>query len=136
MDPELPEGRTLQVKLYGVLSKPGEVIAGVPNGGVISPTLFNVHIDDIEKDIPRDLGTTTCKYADECTQYQIVPLNSENRMQVVMNHFESWSVRWNSTPRKRKRCGFPIKSDVLLHLPYVSTTWNLRVLQNSSCWEL
>lgn len=33
-------GRTLQVKLPGVLSCREEVIAGVPQGGVISPTLF------------------------------------------------------------------------------------------------
>ena len=41
--------RTFQVKLAGVLSKSGQVIAGVPQGGVISLTLFNVHINDIEE---------------------------------------------------------------------------------------
>ena len=35
-----PTGRTQQVKLSGVLSRHGEVIAGVPQGGVISPTLL------------------------------------------------------------------------------------------------
>ena len=35
-------GRTQQVKLPGVFSRHGEVIAGVPQGSVISPTLFNV----------------------------------------------------------------------------------------------
>ena len=37
-------GRTQQFNLPGVLSRHGEVIAGVPLGGVISPTLFNVHV--------------------------------------------------------------------------------------------
>ena len=45
-------GRTKQVKLLGVLSRHGEVIAGVPQGGVISPTLCNVHVNDIEDCIP------------------------------------------------------------------------------------
>ena len=39
-------GRMQQVKLPGVLSRHGEVIAVVPQGGVISPTLFNVHVNN------------------------------------------------------------------------------------------
>ena len=58
-------GRTQQVKLPGVLSRHGEVIAGVPQGGVISPTVFNVHVNDIEDCIPRGIPVSTCKYVDE-----------------------------------------------------------------------
>ena len=50
-------GRAQQVKLPGVLSRHGEVIAGV-----ISPTLFNVHVNDIEDCIPRGIPVSTCKY--------------------------------------------------------------------------
>ena len=57
-------GRTLQVKLPGALSKMGQVIAGVPQGGVISPMLFNVHINDVDKDIPSSLGIKSCKFAE------------------------------------------------------------------------
>ena len=48
-DTELPvrEVTTSEVTGWG-LSKPGRGIAEVPQGGVISPTLFNVHINDIE----------------------------------------------------------------------------------------
>ena len=65
-------GRTQQVKLPGVLSRHGEVIAGVPQGGVISPTLFNVHVNDIEDCIPRGIPVSTCKNADDCTLYDLV----------------------------------------------------------------
>ena len=41
-------GRTLKVKLPGVVSCSGEVLAGVPQGEVISPTLFNDFINDID----------------------------------------------------------------------------------------
>ena len=44
---ELPVERSLQITDWG-LSKPGRGIAEVPQSRVISPTLFNVHINDIE----------------------------------------------------------------------------------------
>ena len=53
-------GRTQQVKLPGVLSSSGPVIAGVPQGGVISPTLFNVMVNDIEGCAPPNLDVTSC----------------------------------------------------------------------------
>ena len=37
-----------------------------------SPTLFNVHTNDIENCIPWGLCVTTCKNADDCTQYEFV----------------------------------------------------------------
>ena len=46
-------GRTLQVKLTGAVSRNGEVIAGFPQGGVISPTLFNAFSNDISDCCPR-----------------------------------------------------------------------------------
>ena len=61
-------GRSQQVKLPGVLSSIGLVIAGVPQGDVISPTLFNVMVNDIEDCVPPGLDATTCKYADVCTE--------------------------------------------------------------------
>ena len=70
--------RTLQVKVPGALSKVGQVIAGVPQGVVISPLLFNVHINDVDKDIPSSLGIKSCKFADDLTLYQIVPSHSES----------------------------------------------------------
>ena len=78
--------RTQQVKLLGVLSRHGEMIAGVPQGGVISPTLFNVHINDIEE-------CNTCKYADDCTLYELVSTDSVSQMQGTVTHLEIWAVQ-------------------------------------------
>ena len=61
--------RTQQVKFLDVLSRVETVPAGVPQGAVISPTLFNIYINDMEDCIPNELPTTTCKYADDCSQY-------------------------------------------------------------------
>ena len=107
--------RTFQVKVPGVLSKSGQVIAGVPQGGVISPTLFNVHINDIEEGNPRELFISTCRYADDCTQYQLVPLNSKSRMKDVVNHLDSWDavnkIEINAKKTKDTRISFKKTSD-------------------------
>ena len=77
----------------GVLSRHGEVIPGVPQGGVISPTLFNVHVNDIEDCIPRGIPVSTCKYADDCTLYELVSKDSVSQMQDAVTHLESWAVQ-------------------------------------------
>ena len=82
-----------QVKLPGVLSNTGSVIAGVPQGGVISPTMFNVHVNDIEDCITRGMLVPTCKYADDCSQYELVSLGSNSHMQEAMNHLGGWAAK-------------------------------------------
>ena len=90
--PSFLSGRTQHVKLPGVLSSIGPVIAGVPQGGVILPTLFNVMVNDIEDCIPSNLDVTPCKYADDCTQYELVATNSTSHMQDVTNNLEAWAT--------------------------------------------
>ena len=55
--------------------------AGVPQASVISPTLFNVHIDDLEDSVPDSLVVDTWKYADDCTQDESVQLGASSHMQ-------------------------------------------------------
>ena len=83
----------MQVKLPGVVSCSGEVIAGVPQGGVTSPTLFNVFINDIDDCYPPGVSINTRKYADDCTQYELVPTGSESHMHDVMVKMEAFAER-------------------------------------------
>ena len=39
----------------------------VPQRSAISPTLFNIHINDMEDNIPEQANVNTQKYADDCT---------------------------------------------------------------------
>ena len=45
---------------------------GVPQGFVLSPALFNIHINYLEDSIPDDLVVDTTKHADDCTEDQLV----------------------------------------------------------------
>ena len=77
----------------GVVSRRAEVIAGVPQGGDICPTLFNVFVNDINDCCPREVSINTCKYADDCTQYELVTTGQDSYMQEVMDNLEAWAVQ-------------------------------------------
>ena len=65
-------GRAQQVKLNQSLSSIACCPAGVPQGSVLSPTLFNIHIDDLDACVPEELKGSTHKYADDCTQSECI----------------------------------------------------------------
>ena len=42
---------------------------------------------------PPGVSTNTCNYADDCTQYELVPTRSESHMHDVMVKMEAWAER-------------------------------------------
>ena len=42
---------------------------------------------------PRGVSISTCKYADDCTQYELVPTGSDSHIQVVLDNLEAWAVQ-------------------------------------------
>ena len=54
-------GRSQQVNICGRLSSIASCPLGVPQGSIISPSLFNVHINDLEDGIPNYLNIDACK---------------------------------------------------------------------------
>ena len=50
--------RTARVKVDGTISRQVKLREGVPQGGVVSPTLFLVYINDITTTVPRHVSNT------------------------------------------------------------------------------
>ena len=96
--------RTQQVNLLGTQSSIKCCPACVPQGCVMSPMLFNVHVDDLENVMPNNLSINTCKYADDCTLDEIVALGSTSHMQKVLETSQKWAIhnRMRMNPDKTK----------------------------------
>ena len=76
--------------------------AGVPQGSVISPTLFNVYVNDVEDSIPNSLAVSTHKYADDCTLDESVKEGDVSNMQEVLNCMQIWADHNKMTLNSKK----------------------------------
>ena len=67
---------------------------GVPQGGVLSPTLFLIFVNDLIKDLPRNV--LAAMYADDlalwCTEEYLSTANY--RLQESLNNMNSWTKKW------------------------------------------
>ena len=83
--------RKARVHVNGTYSRKKTLKEGVPQGGVISPTLFLVFINDIVRDMPRKVQGAI--YADDlvlwCSEEHLSTANY--RMQQALNTLEGWT---------------------------------------------
>ena len=86
--------RTARVKLDGTTSRRISLQQGVPQGGVISPTLFLVFIDDIAEKINRHVSKAL--HADDFAAWSAAEhlASAGHRMQEALNHIEVWASDW------------------------------------------
>ena len=86
--------RKARVHVNGSYSRKKTLREGVPQGGVLSPTLFLVFINDIIRDLPRKVQGAI--YADDlvlwCSEEHITTANF--RLQQALDVLERWTKQW------------------------------------------
>lgn len=84
--------RTFQVKVNGELSKSVQVRAGVPQGSVLGPVLYNLYTADV----PRTNYTMLAVYADDTAilakSYKIEA--AMKKIQTHLNKIDKWTKKW------------------------------------------
>lgn len=84
--------RTIKVQVAGSVSEPVKLIAGTPQGAVLSPILFNLMLQDI----PQEDGIIQHIYADDITISccGADPCEVRTRLQNYLKKFVQWADFW------------------------------------------
>ncbi|KAF2353148.1 Endonuclease/exonuclease/phosphatase [Trinorchestia longiramus] len=84
--------RSFQIYFEGSYSSVRGARSGVPQGGILSPMLFNLMISDI----PIQTGVQSCEYADDLTFFTAhKDLHvATNKLQTQMDSLNKWSQEW------------------------------------------
>ena len=105
--------RKARVHVNGTYSRKKTLREGVPQGGVLSPTLFLVLIHDIVRGMPRKvLGAI---YADDlalwCSDEHLTTANY--RLQQALNILEGWTKPWlvKINPKKTTNTIFSLSTN-------------------------
>ena len=77
----------------GVKSDRAPVVSGVPQGTVLGPLLFSLHINDITSDIESEIRL----FADVCVCYrEIKNVEDTVKLQKDIVRFGSWVRKWGT----------------------------------------
>ena len=86
--------RKLKVCEGEATSRTIHMSAGVPQGSVISPILFNLYMDDLSSNLPE--GVFISQYADDSAIWttEICPRLAEFKIQQALKVIEDWTSTW------------------------------------------
>lgn len=89
--------RKIRVRVGNILSEEKDVTEGIPQGSVLSCTLFMIAIDGICNVIPQNIGKTL--YVDDFTIYTSGANSNmlERRLQTAITNLENWCNRTGFT---------------------------------------
>lgn len=91
--------RSFAIKILNTLSQPKPIKAGVPQGSVLSPTLFNLYIADI----PKTPKTRIMMYADDTALYTSAYFAEDARaalkshLELLMPYLSKWKIKLNAS---------------------------------------
>jgi hypothetical protein len=98
------KNRTFVVKVEGVMSGIKIIICGVPQGGVLSPTLFSIYVNDVP--LATGENEKTLLFADDIVYIHSYRFREKNKLlvnakkeaqnvaQKYLGELESWMSRW------------------------------------------
>ena len=87
------KGRKQRVVVEGECSDWEEVKSGVPQGSLLGPVLFKIHINDIDRIV--ELITLLLKFADDTKLAQVIRDDESRRtLQEALNALMAWAERW------------------------------------------
>ena len=83
--------RQMRVVVDGETSSETDVISGVPQGTVLGPLLFLVHINDL----PDCVSSKVRLFADDCLLYrEIRSPSDQEKLQTDLKNLETWAQTW------------------------------------------
>jgi len=94
------EGRTQQVKWGACLSGARDVLAGVPQGGLLSPLLFVICINSLDLSLPSSV--IPVKYADDLTNSEFLMGHLPGQTQRALDAVMNWAVPFNLSANGKK----------------------------------
>ena len=86
-------GRKQCVVVDGARSTEEDVLSGVPQGTVLGPLLFLLHINDLPAAVSP--GTECRLFADDCLLYRCITCRLDQiKLQEDLANLEKWAIRW------------------------------------------
>lgn len=99
---EFLSGRAFRVRVKHSFSTPKVATSGVPQGGVLSPVLFNIYTFELPCLIS-SMDVNCCAFADDLKMYKTVSSALDCRtLQDALNSVHQWSITWGLPISKEK----------------------------------
>lgn len=96
--------RSFQVKVLGELSSNRLIQAGIPQGSILGPILFNIYFNSIVEEITSNWYMNVALYADDLSLWVSSPyINILNKhIQITLNSIMIWMNKWKMVVSETK----------------------------------
>ena len=96
--------RSFVVRISGELSSEGFIEAGVPQGSVLGPKLFNFFFNDIGRASTKNNNVSIAMFADDFAAWKASRSKFiiEKELQLFLDNIREWTSRWRMKLNERK----------------------------------